>query len=77
MGQWNTARNCTRSYTLVIFINDLPDVVTSRVHIFADDTKIYNTLNDNGDEILLQEDLNKLHKCSVKCQLKFSAKKCK
>ncbi len=45
----------------VIFINDLPDIVMSTVQIFADDTIIYKTVNDIGDEILLQEDLNKLH----------------
>ncbi len=61
----------------VIFINDLLDVVTSTVQIFADDTNIYRTLNDIGDEILLQEDLNKLHQWSVKWQLKFNAKKFK
>ncbi len=53
----------------VIFINDLPDVVMSTVQIFADDTNIYRTVNDIGDEILLQEDLNKLHQWSVKLQL--------
>ncbi len=62
----------------VIFINDLPDIVMSTVQIFADDTKIYRTaVNDIGDEILLQEDLNKLHQWSVKWQLKFNLKKCK
>ncbi len=60
----------------VIFINDLSDVVTSTVQIFADDTNIYRTVNDIGVEILLQEDLNKLHQWSVKWQLKFNAKKC-
>ncbi len=43
----------------------------------ADDTKIYRTVNDIRDEILLQEDLNKLHQWSVKWQLKFNAMKCK
>ncbi len=50
----------------VIFINNLPDVVKSTVHIFADDTNIYRTINDIGDDIVLQEDLNKLHQWSVK-----------
>ncbi len=61
----------------IIFINDLPDVVKSTVQIFADDTKIYRTINDIGDEIVLKEDLNKLNQWSVKWQLKFNAKKCK
>jgi len=58
----------------VIFINDLPDVVTSTVQIFADDTKIYRTVSDIGDNILLQEDLDKLHQWSTKWQLKLNAK---
>ncbi len=61
----------------VLFINDLPDVVTSTVQIFTDDTKICRTVNDIGDRILLQEDLNRLHQWSTKWQLKFNAKKCK
>ncbi len=51
---------------VIFFINDLPDVVTSTVQIFADDTKIYRTVNGIRDEMLLQEDLNKLHQWSVK-----------
>ena len=61
----------------VIFINDLPDVVTSTVQIFADDTKIYRTVSDIRDNILLQEDLDKLHQWSTKWQLKFNAKNVK
>ncbi len=61
----------------VIFINDLPDVVKSTVQIFAEDTKIYRTINDIADEIVLQEELNKLHQWSVKWQLKVNVKKCK
>ncbi len=61
----------------VIFINELSDVITSTFQIFADGTTIYRTVNDIRDEILLQEDLNKLHQWSVKWQLKFKVKKCK
>ncbi len=59
----------------IIFIKDLSDVITSTLQIFADDTKIYRTINDIRDKILLQEDLNKLHQWSVKWQLKFNVKK--
>ncbi len=62
---------------MIFFINDLPDVVTSTVQIFADDTNINRIVNNIGDEMLLQEYLNKLHQWSVKWQLKFNAKKCK
>ena len=40
-----------------IFINDLPLSITSHYQIFADYTKIYNTVQDSG---ILKNDLNKL-----------------
>ncbi len=40
-------------------------------------TKIYRTVNDIRDRILLQEDLYKLHQWSTKWQLKFNSQKCK
>ncbi len=61
------------STLFVIFINDLPDVVTSTVQIFAADTNIYRTVNDIRDEMLLQEDLNKPNQW----QQQFNAKKYK
>jgi hypothetical protein len=30
----------------VLYINDLPDVVKSNIIMFADDTKVYNTITD-------------------------------
>ena len=39
---------------IVIFINDLPDMVQSQVYLFADDTKIYNTMKSEDDKATLQ-----------------------
>ena len=44
----------------VLFINDLPDMVRSKVHIFADDTKIYRRVLTEQDCIELQADLTRL-----------------
>ena len=41
----------------VIYINDLPDIVSSTVKIFADDTKLYNK-DSNCD--IIQQDLDAL-----------------
>ena len=52
-----------------IFINDLPLSITSHIQIFADDTKIYNTVQDSG---ILKNDVNKL----VLWLLPFNTDKC-
>ena len=43
-----------------IYINDLPDVVQNVVKLFADDTKLYATVNNTNDERKLQGDINRL-----------------
>jgi len=57
-----------------VFINDLPEVVSSATKVFADDTKVYNS-PDNSN--ILQEDLNKLKAWSDLWQLYFNTDKCK
>ncbi len=61
----------------VLFINDLPDSVTSQVFLFADDTKIFRTIKSDDDQATLQTDLNKLSEWSEKWLLKFHPGKCK
>ena len=46
-----------------IFINDIPNDITSKVKIFADDTKLYNSAHLNH---LIQEYLNHLSQWSNK-----------
>ena len=57
-----------------IFINDIPNDITSNVKIFADDTKFYNSAHLNH---LIQEDLNHLLQWSNKWLLPFNIEKCK
>jgi endonuclease/exonuclease/phosphatase family metal-dependent hydrolase len=57
----------------LLFINDLPESVTSKLFLFADDTKIY-AINDVQE---LQADLNQLVEWSKKWRLTFNADKCK
>ncbi len=83
MGQcnkWNTTRRYARVHILCWFSIDLPDVINSKIQIFADDTIKYSTVNDIGDiihSVLLKEDLTNLYQWSTKWQLKFNVKKCK
>ena len=59
----------------VCFVNDLPDAVTSKVYLFADDTKLIAKVPQ--DKAVLQQDLELLQNWSNKWQLKFNATKCK
>ena len=63
-----------------IFVSDMPDQVSSLISLFADDTKVYTHLLDNGQGQLtsnLQEDLNNLQKWAEKMQMRFHPDKCK
>ena len=60
----------------VIYINDLPDVVKSKIYLFADDTKILNKIQSLQDSTNLQEDINPLGKWSNDWLLQFNLDKC-
>lgn len=60
----------------LIFINDLPDCVSSMCYIFADDTKITKTVKNEEDRNILQKDLEALLRWSERWQLGFNADKC-
>ena len=57
----------------VIYLNDLPDNVTSGIKLFADDTKIYSTIKDTTDTLSLQNNLDIINEWSHKWLLKFNA----
>ena len=61
----------------VIFINDLPDCVTSDAYLFADDTKIFRVIANEEDRGELQKDLDRLDEWSKDWLLKFHPQKCK
>ena len=44
----------------LIFINDLPNCVQSRIRLFADDCILYRKIRSIKDTIILQDDLNKI-----------------
>ena len=50
----------------VCYINDMPEVVDSPVHIFVDDTKIYRQITTQSDQETLQADLKQLEEWSKK-----------
>ena len=61
----------------VIYINDLPDRLISPTFMFADDTKIFREVTCQGDQEILQDDLNALQSWSNEWLLRFHPDKCK
>ena len=45
--------------------------------LYADDTKIWRTINSENDCTQLQKDINTLHNWSIKNKMRFNATKCK
>ena len=65
------------SLLFLIYINDLDDAVTSNVLKFADNTKVFRRINNDGDKQHLQNDLDKLVKRCEKWQMLLNFRKCK
>ena len=61
----------------LVYINDLEEGVTVKILKFADDTKLFRKVKENGDTQNLQEDIDKLVKWSEKWQMLFNFGKCK
>jgi hypothetical protein len=63
----------------VIFINDLPDVVKNGTEtaLYADDSKLHNTITSTDDCKCLQQLLTNLNCWSVQNNIRFNASKCK
>ena len=61
----------------VIFINDMPNAIKNSCMLFADDAKLYRTIQTKGDASSLQEDIDSLVRWSLNWQLPFNAENCK
>jgi len=78
--KWCATRFSFRTITfvlLLLYINDLPDNVTCETKVFADDTKIYSTINDISDTLLLQKNSDMANEWSYTWIVKFNVDKCK
>ena len=60
----------------LIFINDMPESITSSVKLFADDCLVYRTIHSINDAIQLQEDLDQLELCVNSWQMTLDPHKC-
>ena len=60
----------------VIYINDLPECVSSTSYPYADDTKMFKKILNMNDALNLQSDINQFREWSEKWLLKFHPDKC-
>ena len=60
----------------LLYINDLPDNVQSRVRLFADNTAVYLTINSPNDSANLQKALDRLQKWEAQWDMEFNPGKC-
>ena len=60
----------------LVFINDLPEKLSSQVRLFADDTAVYLKIGGLDDGTVLQNDLDKLSLWESQWDMEFSPSKC-
>ena len=60
----------------LVYINDFPDQVRSRVRLFADDTAMYLALDRQDKSEILQKDLENLEKWEKLWDTSFNPSKC-
>jgi hypothetical protein len=61
----------------ICFINDLPSALTCGSLLYADDNKMYSTINNLADALTLQENLNRLSSWCIINKLALNVSKCK
>ena len=59
----------------LVYINDLPEDIVSKVRLFADYTAIYITLKNKSDSDKLQRDLDRLHTWTARWDMEFNPSK--
>jgi len=60
----------------LIYINDLPEAIDCSVSLFADDTLMYQTVNNSLDETRFQNNIDSLHQWALRWGMEFNASKC-
>ena len=60
----------------IIYINDLGDGIKSTIHLFADDTILYNTTKTATDSTQLQDDIRTHESWEGRWQTAFNKAKC-
>ena len=61
----------------ILYVNDIPDIVDSKIKMFADDIKIYSTITSFREALVLQNNLDKLCDWVKEWLIRFNISKCK
>ena len=69
-----TSRIC--NWTYIVYINDLPAKLQSKVQLFADDTIVYMAVANETDAAIVQKDLKLLEEWENRSQMSFHLDKC-
>ena len=60
----------------LVYINDMPETISSTARLFADDSLVYRIIPTKEDQALLQKDLDKLQKWERDWLMQFDPDKC-
>ena len=60
----------------LIYVNDMPEAVSSYISLFADDAKLLRKISNQKDCEELQNDLNKINEWSKRWEMEFNIHKC-
>ena len=61
----------------LVYINDLPEQINyASCYLFADDTKLIKSIRGINDRLLMQSDVDSLHRWCEQWKLKLNASKC-
>ena len=66
-----------RPLLFILYVNNIPDLVDSKIKMFADDIKIYTQVTSFSDVLSFQNDLDKFYGWAREWLLRFNIAKCK
>jgi hypothetical protein len=75
-GPRSAVRVLPTALLFLCYINDNPDVVQSKIRLFADDCLLYRPIQTFIDHSKLQDDLQELEKWAKTWGMQFNAKNC-
>ena len=80
---WNRFANLNRAVQVwlgpilfLCYINDIADNLSCNVSLYADDTLLYQTVDNSTDARKFQENINAVHEWSKEWEMPFNDKKC-